>query len=338
MRKLDATDRRLLDILQTDFPLGPEPFAAIAADLAQTPTAVMERTQRLKDEGLIRRISAIFDSQRVGYQSTLAAFQVEDQRLDQVAATVSAHPGVSHNYARTHAYNLWFTLTVPAEDDIEAIIADLARRTAVDRYLVLPSERRFKLGVYFKMQATSDKQQAVERCLALPKCQAPDRKELEAQVVLSDFDKRVIRELQQDIEIAARPFAAMARRLGLSEEELLSLARRYQAQGVMRRYSAVLEHRQAGFRANAMGCWIVPGERIEEVGSIMASFPQVSHCYQRPTYPDWPYNLLTMIHGHSQEEVEALARRLAQGTGIEDYVLLYSTREYKKKRVQYFTH
>ncbi len=332
MRELDAADRRLLDILQTDFPLVPEPFAAIAADLeGPTSTEVLDRTQRLKDEGLIRRISAIFDSRSVGYQSTLAAFQVEEGRLDPVAATISAHPGVSHNYARTHAYNLWFTLTVPAGDDIEAIIADLARRTAVDRYLVLPSERRFKIGVHFEMQAAGKQQAASSRQQV-----ARGEPEFETKVALSDFDKEVIRELQQDIEITARPFAAMARRLGLSEEELLSLARRYQAQGVMRRYSAVLEHRKAGFRANGMGCWIVPGERIEEVGQIMASFPQVSHCYQRPTYPDWPYNLLTMIHGHSQEEVEALARRMAQETNLKDYVLLYSIKEYKKKRVQYF--
>jgi DNA-binding Lrp family transcriptional regulator len=331
MRELDATDRHLLDILQTDFPLVPEPFAAIATDLdGQTPTEAIERTQRLKDEGLIRQISAIFDSRRLGYQSTLAAFQVEDRRLDEVAATVSAHPGVSHNYARTHAYNLWFTLTVPAEDDIEATIADLARRTAVARYLILPSERRFKLGVRFAMQAASSKQQVAGSKQEVVTSSQPEKG------ALSDFDRGVIRELQKDIEITARPFAGMARRLGLSEEELLNLARRYQTQGVMRRYSAVLEHRKAGFTANAMGCWIVPVERIEEVGQIMASFPQVSHCYQRPTYPDWPYNLLTMIHGHSRKEVEALARRMAQETDLNDYTLLYSIKEYKKKRIQYF--
>ena len=153
---------------------------------------------------------------------------------------------------------------------------------------------------------------------------------------ISAFDRKVIQELQRDIEITSRPFAKMAQRLSLSEEALLDKARGYKDKGVMRRYGAVLDHRKAGFRANGMGCWVVPPQQVERVGHVMASFPQVSHCYQRPTYPDWPYNLFTMIHGHNRAEVEAIARHMSQETGIGDYTLLYSTKEYKKKRVEYF--
>ena len=133
-----------------------------------------------------------------------------------------------------------------------------------------------------------------------------------------------------------RPFDGMARRLGISVAELFSQARALQERGVMRRYSAVLHHRRAGFRANAMVVWRVPEERAQEVGMTMARSPWVTHCYQRPTFPDWPYTHFAMIHAQTRRECEEVARQLSQETGITDYRPLYSTREYKKTRVRYF--
>lgn len=146
----------------------------------------------------------------------------------------------------------------------------------------------------------------------------------------------LVRELQKNIDIVSRPFLSIASRLGISEVELLDWARQLQRAGVMRRYGAVLRHRRAGYGANAMTCWRVPPERVDEVGQILAAFPGVTHCYERPTYPDWPYNVFAMIHGRTEQACVDAASELAEATGISDYVVLFSTREYKKVRVQYF--
>jgi DNA-binding Lrp family transcriptional regulator len=128
----------------------------------------------------------------------------------------------------------------------------------------------------------------------------------------------------------------MAHRLGITEDDLFSYVRAFQERGIMRRYGAVLHHRRAGFRANGMAVWKVPPERSEEVGQIMAAHPAVTHCYERPTFPDWPYTHFSMIHATSKARCEEIAGEISQQTGISDYQMLYSSREYKKTRVRYF--
>jgi DNA-binding Lrp family transcriptional regulator len=123
----------------------------------------------------------------------------------------------------------------------------------------------------------------------------------------------------------------------VSEEELLDVLRRFDRDGVMRRYAAVLRHRRAGFRGNGMGCWIVPEERIVEAGEAAAAFRAVSHCYQRPAFPPrWPYNLFTMVHGQGRAEVEEIVERIRKVVDPEAYTILYSVKEFKKQRVRYF--
>lgn len=322
MTLLDAVDRALLERLQADFPLTPRPFAALGRSLNLEEAEVLARVRRLKEADVIRQISAIFDTRRLGYQSTLAAFHVADAALDDVAAQVSAHPGVSHNYARLHRYNLWFTLAVPPGQKVAAEVRRLARQTGVDDWLNLPALRVFKIRTHFKLKESSAPRPEEQT--------GPSR-------AFTPADVPFVRALQQDLPVTRRPFAEAAAELGLSEERLLDKARELDAAGIMRRFAAVLRHRRVGYTANGMACWVVPEAEIEEVGRRGAGFPQVSHCYQRPAYPPrWPYNLFTMIHGQSKGEVEEVAAAIAERTGIEDYVILYSTTEYKKERVKYF--
>lgn len=149
---MDRLDRQILNIIQTEFPLTERPFLAIAERLQTTEDDVLQRVQRLRDEGIIRQISAIFDSRRLGYRSTLIAAQVPPEKLDEVANRVSQHPGVSHNYARNHAYNLWFTLTVSSGQDPATVAAQIAEEVGVDKFLNLPALRIFKIGVNFNME------------------------------------------------------------------------------------------------------------------------------------------------------------------------------------------
>ncbi|MFQ5879875.1 MAG: Lrp/AsnC family transcriptional regulator, partial [Dehalococcoidia bacterium] len=153
---------------------------------------------------------------------------------------------------------------------------------------------------------------------------------------LTPKEKEYVRVLQQDLPFVPRPFRGWAASLGTSEEELLARARDFQASGLMRRFAAVHRHQQAGFVANGMICWRIPEDQLPDLGYRLAAYPEVSHCYQRPVYPDWPYSVFSMIHALSQKQCEAIARRMSADIGITDYAVLYSTKEYKKERVKYF--
>ena len=329
--KLNTVDKKLLNLLQADFPLTPRPFEVLGRELGISEVKTIERVQSLKEEKIIYWIGGIFDPSRLGYQTTLVAMHIPDGRLDEAAGLISEHPGISHNYARNHHYNLWFTLALPADRSLDDVIADLSTRVGSKATMSFPAQKLFKLKVYFDMSGD-------ERAPSNPDRYGinefgPTSKEES----LSGLDKGVIRELQKDLPIRERPFDEMAKRLGMEVEELLSWARLYQAGGIMRHYRASLRHRMAGFSANAMSCWNVPPELVEPVGRKAAEYKAVSHCYQRQTNPNWPYNIFAMIHGHTKEECEEVAKQISHDTGISDYILLYSVKEYKKERVQYFT-
>ncbi len=320
----DLLDRQLLNLLQSDFPLVPRPFAALAATLSTTEDDIVERVRRLRDDGIIRQLSAIFDGPALGYSTTLVALEVAADRLDQAAAVISAHPGVTHNYARDNRFNLWFVLAVPPGVDPAATARDLAHRAGAVHQLLLPSLKLFKIAVQYDVV----KGEAAGR-------ERPKHRRAELRPV-DDHDRDLVRALQEDLPLAARPFAVLAERAGLTEDELLAGARQLLGQGVMRRYAAVLRHQEAGFEGNGMVCWRVPEDRIPEVGETLAASPLVTHCYHRPTYPDWPYPVYSMIHATSRRDCEHAAAELSRQVGVDDYLLLFSTREYKKERARYF--
>lgn len=326
MTDLDGTDRKLLNLLQNRFPLEKDPFARLGAALSLSEEVVLGRVRRLKEIRVVRQISAIFDSRKLGYTSSLVAMRFPPQRLVEGARIVNRHPGVSHNYKREHAFNLWFTITVPPDKSIAEEVDRLSRESQAERTLLLPTLRLFKIGVNFDMTGEQD---------PTSEDSSGVRGEAEA-VPLSEREIAAVRILQKDLPLEPRPFAALADG-GFTEEDLLEQARRFLASGVMRRFSAVLYHRKAGFKANGMAVWIVPPEKVEEVGPVMASFRGVSHCYERPVYPpEWPYNLYTMIHGRSEEECRKVAEEISRRTGLSNYTILFSTVEFKKVRVKYF--
>ncbi|MCX7919433.1 MAG: Lrp/AsnC family transcriptional regulator [bacterium] len=152
----------------------------------------------------------------------------------------------------------------------------------------------------------------------------------------TSIEKKLIAILQQDIPNSLTPFQDIAVQLGVSERWVINKIRTWLKQGIIRRFGAIVYHRKIGFKANAMVIWKVPKSRVNQVGKIMASFPEVSHCYERVTYPHWQYNLYTMVHGQTKKDCERVVRRISQQTGITDYQLLYSMREFKKQSMKYF--
>ena len=324
---LDDVDRKLLNELQTEFPLVPSPYEIIARRLGMPTKEVLAKIRRLKRRHVLRQIGAIFDSAALGYSSSLIAMKIPPERLDEAAKVVNRHPGVSHNYARDHEYDLWFTITTPPGSPIQSEVESLRRRVGAEAARALPTVKLFKIGVAFDMSDGSPDQAGPP---------APVTATSPAAQRLADEEVAGVRALQEDLPVEERPFRNVSERFGLSEDRLLDMARSFLERGVMRRFAATLRHREAGFAANAMGVWVVPEDRTDEVGRTMAGFAAVSHCYQRPTFPDWPYSLFTMIHGRTREDCEAVARSIAEAARISDYRLLYSSKEYKKTRVRYF--
>lgn len=329
---MDALDKELLNRLQEGIDLVPRPFLVLAEKLGTDEETVMERIRELKKDP-IRQISAIFDTRTLGYKSSLVAAKIPEERLDEAAQVINQHPGVTHNYKRNHDYNLWFTIAVPPNSrlGLEKTVEILGELAQVDVIRLMPTLKLFKIGVQLDMTGKEDGTKAK----AKPTYNEEDRQN--ADKVVTDFDIAVIRELQKDLPIESRPFDSWAKNLGITTEELLEAGNKMIERKQMRRFSAVLNHRKAGFRFNGMGVWAVPADKTDEIGQQMGSFKAVSHCYLRPTYPDWPYTIFTMVHGRSMEECENILQAIEDETGITERATLYSTKEYKKTRVSYFT-
>jgi DNA-binding Lrp family transcriptional regulator len=331
--ELEDLDRELLNAVQWDFPLTERPYAALAERLGVDEPALRDRVARLKEAGVLRQLSAIFDTRALGYNSALVAAKIDPERVDEAARVISEHPGVSHNYKRNHAYNLWYTVAVPPGQSLDEHVDVLHEESGALVTRKLPTLKLYKIGVKLDMTgatAADAKSEVLEH-------ERPERHPDMAAPDLSELEIATIRVVQEDLPLVERPFAAEGALLGCGENDVLEMLRSFKERKLMRRFAAVMNHRNAGFKANAMGVWAVPEDRLEILGPQMAGFAAVSHCYRRPTYEDWPYSVFTMVHGRSARDCEATIDAIRTDTGIDEYALLWSVKEYKKVRVRYFT-
>ena len=326
-QQLDAVDKKLLNEIQWVFPLVDRPYLEIAKRHSISEEDVMQRIAFMKNMGIIRQINAIFDTRRLGYKSALIAFAVRPDKLDYVAAKVNEHPGVSHNYERNHEYNMWFTLAVPPGSDMKKDLDRMASFEGVIKHRVLPTLKLYKIGVRLDMVNKDP-----DKLAPTDKVKHPNQEKVQ----LDERDREFIRELQKDLAVVPEPFKELANSLGITTARLFAKAAEYENTGIMRRFAAILRHREAGFVANGMVVWQVPENRIDEVGFRLAAFPQVSHCYRRPIYPDWRFNLFSMVHARTLKAAEKIAIEMSETVGIKDYQILFSSREFKKERIKYF--
>ncbi len=328
---LDAADKLLLNLLQSSFPLEREPFAAIARQAELPVDEVEARTQRLLDERIIREITPIFDTRALGYASMLVAAKVDSENPQRAARIINSHPGVSHNYLRTHEFNLWFTIATPPDSGLglDGTLEVLSAETGAESIRQLPTLTLFKINMNLEMEQGTE-------ALAAAVDAAPPR-ELEAQPY-DDTDIAVIRALQGPMAVTDRPYDAAANEVEMPTERFLEHLEGMVERKLLRRVAAILYHRRAGFSANGMGVWRVPEDQVHEVGRRMAAVRGISHCYQRPTYADWPYSVFTMAHGRSKPECDAVLDRIAAEHGLhgDDRAVLYSSTEFKKVRLHYF--
>ncbi|HEX2233876.1 MAG TPA: AsnC family transcriptional regulator [Thermoleophilaceae bacterium] len=327
---LDDLDRKLLNLMQGSFPLVRRPYAEVARLAEIEEDEALRRVQRLIDDRIIRQVTPIFDTRVLGYKSMLVAAKVDPEHPHRAAKVINSHPGVSHNYLRNHDFNLWFTIATEPESrlGLEGTLEVLQGLTGAESVRQLPTLRLFKIRMDLEMEGDTE---ALASAGVVEEPKEPDA------IELSELDVAVIRALQGDMPIVSEPYEPAAEQLGITQERLLEQLESMSERKALRRVAAILFHRRAGFSANGMGVWKVPEQRMLELGPRMASFRGISHCYQRPTYSDWPYSLFTMAHGRSKEECDAILDSIAAETGIEERRTLYSSTEFKKIRLLYFT-
>ena len=321
MQEIDQRDRELLNALQGELPLVSTPFAVVGQLIDMSEKEVIKRAERLKRDGLVRSICAQFDTRALGYRSCLVAARVAPERVDEAAAAITAHPGVTQNYKRNNDFNLWFTITVSPHSKLglEGTIEVLGAEADCEVVRALPT-----LKLYKSASLDSDSHAADEV--------HPDY------TPLTPFEIETVRILQRDLPLQPRPFDSIAKTTGIAADELLAAAKALLARGQMRRFGGVVPTtRKPGFVASAMGVWVVPEDQTDEFGAKLSQHRAVSHCYLRPVYADWSYNVYTTVHGRSVDECESIINDLSIDTGLTQKQALYPTKEYKKARVTLFS-
>ncbi len=326
---ITKTEEKTIEVLnkiQEGLPIDIRPFEKLAENLSITEDELLSILQDLKEKKIIRQISPIYDTKSLGYDSSLVAFSVDKDRLLQVANIINQHPGVSHNYERNNEFNLWFTIAVPPDSKLglEKTVEILAEKTKVKKFVILRTLKFFKIGVKLNPKGTDTSKESY-------------KEKITAKRKLTQREKLIVKETQFDIPLERYPFKHYAQKIGITQQELVNKLNQLKEEGFMRRFAGILNHRRAGFKANGMVVWKVPEEKVDEVGKILASYKAVTHCYLRTTNQYWKYNLFSMVHGKTKQEVENVVRSMKEETNVDDFYILYSTKEFKKVRLKYFT-
>ena len=314
---MEALDQKNLEIVQDSFPLEDRPYATLGRLLGVSEDAAFDSVERLRKSGVIRRLGGVYDSRRLGYISRLCTGVVSEDKLDGFAATADRIPGITHNYVRSHAYNVWFTVIARSESEIQETVRGLEAETALHDAHVLSASKMFKINTVMKSVSGQTTESKVVDKLDLKGTEpfVPEAK-----------DRRRINLLCQDIPHTKTPFSD----LGIDVAEI----RGDLDQKIMRRFGAVLRHQQAGFDANAMVCLAVAD--AERAGALLAEDPHVSHCYERSPFGGFPYNVYAMFHGQSEAELEQSICSALSALNGPDHAVLTSLKELKKTSFVYF--
>ena len=324
-------EQNLLAIIQDAFPLEDRPYQVLAGQLGSDEQSVFDAVENLRMSGVIRRIGGVYDSKALGFISRLCAGKV--CYVDKFADAVNEIPVITHNYVRSHEYNVWFTVIAESEDEIRKIVDGLCTSTDLHDVHILSATKKFKINTVMGAGAPVDSRQlTVDSGVILSEARNSDlslRKQSPAGI-LSDSDQARIRVACTDIPHTLTPFKDW----GVSCEEL----RDDRAQKRMRRFGAILRHQEAGFAYNAMVCFGLDERREtrDERGWALAKKPYVSHCYERPVFEGFPYSLYAMMHARSAEDLECYIKDAAASIGNPEYVVLHSVKELKKTSFRFF--
>ncbi|MEF8973501.1 MAG: Lrp/AsnC family transcriptional regulator [Haloarcula sp.] len=335
---LGTVDRAVLNAFQGGFPVVERPFEPAAAALADHGVDIdadelLTRVQDLDDAGVLTRFGALINAEAIGGTATLVATHAPEDRYDDHAEMINAHPEVAHNYEREHPHlNMWFVLSVAEEGRVEEVLAEIEAETGEETYN-LPKQQEFHVGAKFPVEGPQT--QDVD-CSDL----GPDVTPTDSQSLTAD-ELDLVLAIQDGLPVTATPYADVADEIGADLDWVLETIQRFNVEGKVRRVGVIPNHYALGYSENGMTVWDVPDEVIDEVGPAIAEFDFVTHCYERPRHDGvWPYNFFAMTHGRSeaesQERIQQVRDRMAEHWDVadEDWDTLFSTRILKKTGIR----
>jgi len=341
MTELDATDRAILNAYQGGFPVVADPYEPAAAALREcgvdlSAADLHERIVSLDEAGVLTRFGALIDAEAIGGTATLVAMHAPEERFDEVAERVNAHPEVAHNYRREHPHlNMWFVVSVAEADRVAAVLGAIEDETGQETYN-LPKQREFHVEAKFPVEGPlEDLDGGIDRSDLGPDVEPTD------EATLTPRERDLVVEIQSGLPLSRTPYRDVAETLGADVEWVLETIKRFDAEGKVRRVGAVPNHYSLGYTENGMTVWDVPDDVVEDVGLAVASFDFVTHCYRRPRHEGvWPYNFFAMTHGRSEEESDRRVRqvrdRMAEHWDVSeaDWDTLFSTEILKKTGIR----
>ena len=312
---LDALELALLNPWQRGFPLLRAPFDAIAAQAGMDVDAVLAGYAQLQAGGALSRIGGVFAG-NAGGAALLAAMAVPPERLAAVAALVSAHPGVNHNYEREHHYNLWFVMTGQSDAAVRAAMQSLQDATGLPA-LQLRMERAYRIDLGFDLR-----RRTAPAPMAAARAAAP----------VAEADRPLAALLEGGVPLTRQPFDAWAQALDRTPEAVLHTLQQWLDAGTLRRLGAIVRHHELGFDANAMTVFNVPAAQVDACGELLAREPGVTLAYRREPAPGWPYNLYCMVHGRDRAAVQEVIERVTVSSGLAPYPrqTLFSCQRFKQ--------
>lgn len=318
------TDLRLLNEWQHGFPLCRDPFGVLAVQTGLDRTQVIGSLRAAQADGRVSRIGGVF-AHGSGGDAMLAAMAVPVNRIEAVAACVSAHPGVNHNYLREHRHNLWFVMTGADRDAVESGVTGLEHATGLSA-LRLRMLRPYRIDLGFDLGGDT----AHRPMRALPDAPTP--------APLPTDQWPLARRVEAGLPLVERPYAAWAAELGKAEDWVTERIGTWLAEGRLKRFGVVVRHHELGFAANAMTVFDAPDDRVDACGRALAEQPGVTLAYRRTRAEGWPYNLYAMVHGTNRDAVKAVIDRMALAAGLSAYPreVLFSTRRFKQTGARRF--
>ena len=319
--KLTNLQKQLCQILQQGLPICQRPYAQIARSISISEDQAVTTTAELLKKGLIKQIRPFINHRTLGLESTLVTASIKPEILNQAADTINRLNGVSHNYLRNHNFNLWFTLQAPSQTEIVEILTRLQTQFETT-FHSLPVKTPFKLNVRFP----------VAPGLAPDKIPDNNHTPITEIQILTDYEKNLINNIQTPLEPIPQPFDFLKEK-GFNLEIALPALQTLTEKGVIKRIAAVLDYRKLGFRANVMFVCQTPPPLTRNAGKYLAALDSVSHCYERKTFENFPYNLYAMMHRQNFADIQHDIEQFTAETGIIDYLLLETVKELKKSPV-----
>ncbi|MBF0261513.1 MAG: Lrp/AsnC family transcriptional regulator [Magnetococcales bacterium] len=320
---MDSRAIRIINGLQSGFPLLERPFAVAGEPLELSEESLIDGLAELSATGLITRFGPFYHAERLGGGLTLAALRVPVSDFEWVTEVVNAQPEVAHNYAREHAFNMWFVVATEKREEIPAVLERIQALTSLEVFN-LPKIEEYRLG----FQVQLDEHGGIDTTPLFD-----DPVEEDERCTPDELDRALIAATQGGLPLVPEPYHRVGGDIGVTVDTVVARFQAMLRRGWIRRVGLACNHHRLGLQGNGMSVWDVPDDKLCVVGNTLSELDFVTHCYARPRHPpEWPYNLFVMVHGPNRTAVMDKIRILERiiGKRQRGHLVLHSTRILKK--------